>query len=267
MPNPLTDFEQNFRSADTLLKVYRLLESPDGPHTQHMLMERIRELLMADQEEELILLINELFLGVVRENADVRPAIFKKDNLCMLLRQAVVAACSALDVYFPAMLREHLPLMIQVKQRNFIPAEKTVKDFLKGFNLGLEEILRVVNDGNPENVLGDMLVEHLKGKTLSNSQGAAVTLLFLGVDEPWDQIAARLGQAKDPLIKQFDGLVARRNDIVHRGDRPARNPNGPAQDIQYSWTYSHIQVARSIVQAAHELAEEQIRMLGQVVAQ
>jgi hypothetical protein len=261
MPSPLTDFEQNFRSADTLLKVYRLFESPDGPHSQHNLMERVRELLMANQEEELILLINELFLGVVRENADVKPSVFKRDNLCMLLRQAVVAACSALDVYFPALLREHLPLIIQVKQRNFIPSDKSVKDFLKGFHLNLEETLRVLNDPGPEIVLGDMLVEHLKGKTLSNSQGVEVTLLFLGVDDPWDRIAYRLGQSKDPLMRQFNSLVARRNDIVHRGDRPARDPNGPTQDIQFSWTYSHVQVSRSVVQAADELVKEQIGQL------
>lgn len=261
MSSPFADFEQNFRSAETLLKVYRLLESPDGPHTQHSLMKRVRELLMANEEEELILLINELFMGVIRESADIRPAVFKRDNLCMLLRQAVVAACSALDVYFPALLMEHLPLLIQVKQRNFIPTEKTVKDFLRGFNLGLEEILRLINDPFPEKVLGAMFVDHLKGKTLSNAQGVEVTLLFFGVEDPWGQTAARLGQSKGALMGQFNGLVSRRNEIVHNGDRSKHDPNGQVQDIQLSWTYSHIQVARSVVQAVNELAEEQIRLL------
>jgi len=197
----------------------------------------------------------------------VRPAIFKRDNLSMLLRQAVVAACTALDVYLPALLKTHLPLMIQVKQRNFIPTDKTVKDFLRGFRLGLEDILRVINDPSPEAVLGEMFVAQLKNRTLSNSQGVMVSLLFLGVEDPWDRIAERLGQTKDSLIRQFDGLVSRRNDIIHRGDRNSRNPDGSLQDIQFSWTDNHIRVARSVVFASDELVQEQVVSLGQIAAQ
>ena len=262
MPRPLTDFENNFRSAETLLKVYRLLESPDGPQTKHNLMQSIREMLMASDDEELILLVNELFLGVVRENADMRPAVFKRESLSMLMRQAIVASCTALDVYLPSLLKTHLPLMIQVKQRNFIPTEKTVKDFLRGFQLGMEEILRVINDPIPEVVLGEMLGDYLKEETLSNSQGVMVSLLFLGVEEPWDRIANQLGQSKDSLIKQFDGLVARRNDIVHHGDRDTRNPDGPLQDIQFSWTDHHVRVVHSVVFACDELVQEQVRLFG-----
>src|SRR6266511_1605371 len=113
MPTPLTDFEHHFRSAETLLKVYRLLDSQDGPQTQHEIMQNVRDLLMARQDEELILLVNELFFGVVRESADMRPAAFRTDSLRMLLRQSVVAACTALAVYFPALLRTHLAQVIQ----------------------------------------------------------------------------------------------------------------------------------------------------------
>lgn len=259
MPTPFMDFETNFRTSETLVKVYSLLDSPDGPTTQHEMLHGVRDLLMAGDDEELILLINEVFLGVVRENADVRPAIFKKDSLCMLLRQAVVAACSALDVYYPALLREHLPLVIEVKQRNFLPREGVIRGLLSGFNLSMEEILRVINDPKPENILGDMFVEHLKRKTLSNSNGVAATLLILGVESPWDQICERLGQSKTPLMRQFDGLVTRRNDIVHHGDRDSLNPAGSVQDIQYSWTNSHISLARSVVLASNELVEEQMQ--------
>ena len=52
-------------------------------------MQRIREMLMTDEDEELILI--DQLLGVIRQNADVRPAVFNTENLSMLLRQAVVA--------------------------------------------------------------------------------------------------------------------------------------------------------------------------------
>ncbi len=259
MPSPLADFESNFRTAETLLKVYRLLDTPDGPQTEHTLMRQVRDLLMARDDEEIVLLVNELFLGAVREHADVNKKVFKHDSLCLLLRQAMVAACSSVDVYYPTLLREHLPRIIQVKQRNFLPTDRMTKDFLKDFTLSLEDSLRMLADPDPVKVLGEFFFEHLRRKTLSTSQGVAVVLQILGVDEPWSKIAAKLGTTKEPLMRQFDGLVNRRNDIVHRGDRSAKDPNGPPQEINLPWTDSHVRIARSVVLASDELVAEQIR--------
>lgn len=261
MPTPFADFETNFRSAETLLKVYRLLDTPDGPQTQHALMQKVRELLMARDDEEIIVLVNELFLGIVRENADVRPAIFRPDSLNMLMRQAVVAACSAIDVYYPAMLREHMPRVIAVKQRNFLPTDRTTRDFTKDFRLSLDETLRMLSDAQPENVLGNLFVEFLTGKTLSNTQGVTVSLQILGVEEPWNKIAQHLGQPVAALREQFEALVNRRNDIVHRGDRSRRDPNGPVQEIRYAWADNHVRTARSVVLATEELVREQMKLL------
>ncbi len=262
MPTPFADFESNFRTAQTLLKVHSLLNTPGGPQTEHVLMRGVRDLLMAGEDEELILLVNELFLGVVRQHADVRPAVFKADSLSMLLRQAVVAACSAIDVYYPALLRQHLSQVIAVKQRNFLPSDGNTRDFLKDFRLKLDDSLRLLSDPEPARVLGDLFVEHLKGKTLSNSQGVAVSLLILGVDEPWNRLARQIEQPKEALVRQFDALVSRRNDIVHRGDRSSRDPTGSIQPLAYSWADSHIYAARSVVLASEELVEKQMQLLS-----
>ncbi|MCL4487041.1 MAG: hypothetical protein M1570_02775 [Chloroflexi bacterium] len=256
MATPLVDFESNFRSAETLIKVYRLLETPDGPQTKHALMERVRELLMAGKEEELVLLVNELFFGVIRENADIRNSVFRRDNLCLLLRQSIVAACSAIDVYFPALLKANLPQIIRIKQRNFLPNDKNTRDFLREFNLTMDETLRLMADPTPEQVLGEYFFEYVKRRTFSTSQGVGVSLLFLGADDGWTKIAARLGTNKEPLSKLFDSLVSRRNDIVHRGDRGSKDPTGAIQDISLSWASSHVQTARNVVQASDELVRQ-----------
>jgi hypothetical protein len=179
----------------------------------------------------------------------------------MLLRQAVVAACSAVDVYYPALLRQHLTQVIKVKERNFLPGDGITKDFLKDFRLKLEDSLRLISDAEPSRVLGDLFVEHIKNKTLSNSQGVIVSLQILGVEEVWNKLAAQIGQPKEALIKQFDALVSRRNDIVHRGDRSSKDPIGPAQSIGYAWADSHIHAARSVVQASDELVQAQMLAL------
>lgn len=261
MPTPLADFESNFRSAETLLKVYRLLDTPDGPQTKHALLKSIREMLMASDEEEIIVLMNEVFLGAVREGADMRATVFKRESLNMLLRQAVVAACSAIDVYYPALLRAHLAQVIKVKERNFVPADRQTRDFLKDFRLPLEDCLRLISDEQPQNVLGDLIVENMKRKTLSNKQGVAVILQILGVDEPWDGIARQLGQPRDGLEKQFEALVSRRNDIIHRGDRSSADVNGPVQAIAFAWTDNHVRTARSVVLACEELVQVEMKAL------
>jgi RiboL-PSP-HEPN len=267
MPTPLTDFEANFRSAETLLKVFRLLDTTEGPQTKNALIQHLRELLMAPDDEEILLLLNEHFLGAIRENADVHPGIFKHESLCMLLRQAVVAACSAIDVYYPALLREHLPHVIAVKQRNFIPIDKNSRDFFKEFSLSMDECLRMLSDPKPEEVLGDLFVEYLKRKTLSNTQGVAVSLQILGVEDPWNKIAQRLDQSREALARQFEAIISRRNDIVHRGDRSSKDPKGPVTDITFSWTDSHVHVARSVVLASEELVAEQIQALPTVTTE
>jgi hypothetical protein len=265
MSTPFINFESNFRSAETLLKVYRLLETPNGPQTEHALMQRVRDLLMANKDEELVLLINELFFGVVRENADVRHTIFKRDNLSLLLRQAIVAACSAIDVYYPALLRANLPRVIQVKQRNFVPNDKNTRDFLREFSLSMDECLRLITDAKPEQVLGEYFFEYVKRRNFSTSQGVAVSLQFLGVDDGWTKIATRLGTTKEPLSRQFDSLVSRRNDIVHRGDRSSKDPTGNIQDISFAWASSHVQTARHIVQASNELVLDAMNALYETV--
>lgn len=265
MATPLVDFETNFRSAETLLKVYRLLETPTGPQTQHTLMRRVRDLLMANEEEELVLLINELFLGVVRENADVRHTVFKRENLALLLRQAIVAACSAIDVYYPALLRTNLPTVIRVKQRNFVPNDKNTRDFLREFSLSMDECLRLITDPEPAQVLGEYFFEYVKRRNFSTSQGVAVSLQFLGVDDGWNKIAARLGTTKDALSKQFDSLVNRRNDIVHRGDRSSKDPTGNIQEIGFAWASSHVQTACNVVRASDELVREAMHSLREWV--
>jgi hypothetical protein len=256
------DFEVNFRSAETLIKVYRLLNTENGPQVEHPMMQGVKDLLMAQEDEEIILLLNELFLGAVRENADVRPAVFRQDNLCMLLRQAVVASCAAVDVYFLALLKTHLPTVIGFRQRNFLPNDRAIRDFLRDFGLSLEEILRVISEPKPETVLGDLLFEYLRRKTLSNSQGVAVSLQILGVDDPWLKISMCLGQPKDALMRQFESLVSRRNDIVHRSDRSAKDPDGSMQQISFAWTDSHVRTARGIVLASDEIVSTFMKSLG-----
>ena len=108
MLSPRQIFEDNIRPADLLLKVFRLLDH-DALNTEAELHRALRELVKADKDEGLTVIYNEIFLGLIRERADIPAASIKRSALCNLLRQAVVTACTALETYLPTLLRNHCP--------------------------------------------------------------------------------------------------------------------------------------------------------------
>ena len=120
MLSPRQIFEDNIRPADLLLKVYRLLEH-DALDTEDDLLRSLRELVRAEKDESLLVISNGIFLGLIRELAEVPPASIKRSALCNLLRQAVVSASTALETYLPILLRDNLPEVIRLRGRDFVP--------------------------------------------------------------------------------------------------------------------------------------------------
>jgi hypothetical protein len=82
-------------------------------------------------------------------------------------------------------------------------------------------------------------MKHFERKTLSNVEGLTEVLEILGVERPWTRIAQEVGLSENSLRQQIQNVVARRNDIIHRGDRPAGSPESDPQPIDYPWTHSH----------------------------
>ncbi len=72
---PRDVFEAHFRSADVLLRVYRLLESDEGPTRDDQMIPKLRKVLSCRDDEEVILLMNQLFMGVVRERAEMNLGV------------------------------------------------------------------------------------------------------------------------------------------------------------------------------------------------
>ncbi len=262
-------FETHFHSAEMLLRVYRLLESDEGPLQDHAIMPQLRELIACAPDEELILLLNELFVGVVRERAELKVKFFKRDNLDLLLRQAVVAACSALDVYMPQLLREYLPDVIRIRQRNFMPIDGEVKSLMADFRLKLEDIwplAEAADEGERWDFITRRILDYMTDKTLSNEAGITATLALLGVEKPWVKIAARAGETETPLRDKLRRVVKRRNDIVHRADRAAADPMGPPQAIDFVWTQNHVGAVQTIALACFDLTTTRVAELKHPIA-
>ena len=93
--------------AELLLHVYRLLEN-DGLKTEGAMVAALRNLLQTEQDEPIQLIVNTVFLGCIRESANVPGAQLRPQSLHNLLRQAVVSGCTAYETYLSALLAEHI---------------------------------------------------------------------------------------------------------------------------------------------------------------
>lgn len=261
---PYVAFEDNLKPALLMLDVYRLLITEDGPKDAHELLDELRRLVCCEDDEELLLLQSEMFIGLVRERAEVSKGRLKPKFLANLLRQAVVCAVTALETYLPALLREHLPRAIELSGRDLLSGKKRAAEWLKDLQFQVTDVIEVwqLPASQMAERLTTKIVSYAGYKYLASSNGVEVTGNLLQLDEPWDRIAGHLERDPDDLKKTIGGAFRRRNDIVHRADRGQKDPSGMQQEITYEWAcqaVSTIEVAsRSlntlVVQELNELA-------------
>lgn len=265
MLSPRQIFEDNIRPADLLLKVYRLLEH-DTPNTEEGVLRTLRELVKADHDEGLMVIYNEVFLGLIRERAEVPPASIKRSALCNLLRQSVVMASTALETYLPILLRDNLPEVIGLRGRDFVPKkDEEIKNQFKNLTFALDEVVRLLIDPDPLFVANKM-ISSVNFSYLSGKRGIHVTGVLLALDNPWGLIAKQLGRAEDEIKKTLDATVKRRNDIVHRADRSQDDPGGTAQEIGFPWAKQAVETIRVVCLALDDLVTSRLKELRQQAA-
>ena len=258
--SPRQAFEDNIRPADLLLRVYRLFER-DTEHTDEELLRSLRTLIGADSEEELILVYNEIFLGLVRERAQMTRPTLRRASLNHLLRQSVVAACTALETFLPSLLRANLPTVIDVRGREFVPRDKDLQAYFKDLAFSLSDTLRLIGDPEAPLFIANKILGLINFKYLSGKKGIHTVGTLLALEDPWELISSRLGQNRENLEQSVEGTTRRRNDIVHRADRPQRQPGGEAQGIGYAWSKGAVDTISNVCLALDELVAERMREL------
>lgn len=265
MLSPRQIFEDNIRPADLLLKVFRLLEH-DAPNAEESVLRTLRDLVKADHDEGLMVIYNEVFLGLIRERADVPPASIKRSALCNLLRQSVVTASTALETYLPILLRDNLPEVIRLRGRDFVPRnDEAFKSQFKELKFDLDEAVRILVDPDPLFVANKM-ISSLNFSYLNGRRGIHITGMLLALDNPWLRVALQLGRDENEIKKTLDATVKRRNDIVHRADRSQDDPAGPTQEIGYPWAKQAVETIRVVCLALDDLVSHRLKELKQQAA-
>jgi len=262
MLSPRQIFEDNIRPADLLLKVYRLLEH-DVLDTEDALLHSLRELVNAKEDESLLVISNGIFLGLIREIAEVPPSAIKRSSLCNLLRQSIVTASTALETYLPILLRDNLPEVIGLRGRDFVPKkDEDIKNQFKNLTFSLDEAVRILGDPDPLFV-ANKLISSLNFSYLSGKRGIHVTGTLLALDNPWALIAKQLGRDEAEIKKTLDATVKRRNDIVHRADRSQDDPAGLSQEIGFPLAKQAVETIRVVCLALDDLVTTRLKELKQ----
>ncbi len=266
--SPRQKFEDNMRPATLLLDVYRLLDSREDIVSEGELVNALREVVNASAQEDLLLIYSEIFLGLVRERARLPRSTFRRVTLCHLLRQAVVASATALETYLPALLQANLPLIIRAKGRDFVPRnDQTLANYFSDLTFDLDEMLRLLGDPNAAVYISNKILRLANFKYLSSRKGVHVVGALLGLTKPWEAIAEHLERDKRELMKTLDAAVHRRNDIVHRADRPQTDPAGEVQEITFAWTQQAVDTIKHICLALDELVAERVTRISDLAAE
>lgn len=255
--SPKQAFLDNVRPAELLLRVYSLLEC-DAIQTDGELVRALRPLIHASPGEDLMLIYNEVFLGLVRESAQIPQAALKRVALDNLLRQAIVAACTGLDTYLPSLLRDNLPTVIEARGREFFPQDSSLKDYFKDLTFDLSETLRLLGDPNATLYIANKILSLTSFKYLSSAKGVHAVGALLTLDSPWELIAGKLQRDKRELMRVIEETTRRRNDIVHRADRPQSEPGGDPQEIGFAWTQQSVDTIKHVCLALDELVTRSI---------
>ena len=264
--SPRQTFEDNMRPAQLLLRVHRLLDANDVILTEGEIVDSLRKITHAAADEDLMLVYNEIFLGLVRERAQMPRSTLRQATLCHLLRQAVVASCTALETYLPALLRTNLPVMIRAKDRDFVPRDDaTVMKYLEDLKFSLDDVLRLLSDQNAPDFIANRVLGLISFNYLSSRKGIHVVGALLGLAKPWDEIAAHLDRDKKELMTTLDDTFKRRIDIVQRADRSQSDPGGEPQEISYAWAKHAVDTMEHICLALDELTSAQAAQLRALI--
>ncbi len=255
---PRQIFDDSFRIAELLIHVYRLLEN-EGVKTEGAMLSALRKVFGWDQDEQIQLIANAVFLGCIRESAGVPGGALRPQSLHNLLRQAVVSGCTAYETYLSTLLAEHLLTVIEVRQHEFFPTDPETVKYFEGLSLGINEAFRLLNQEDRALFLRNKIVTFVQKKNLGSVAGLKTVGLLLGIDDPWQQLAQHLHREKKEITTMVKAAIDRRNDIVHKADRDLESMSLEKQPIAFAWSQQAVDTIKHVCTGFDELVTSRMK--------
>lgn len=257
---PLEAFEDSFRLADLMIHLYRLLEN-EGITREGRLVEEFRRVLGCDQKEELQLIANAVFLGCIRESANIPSAQLRRQSLENLLRQAVVSAATAYEVFLSRTLQIHLPTAIQWSRSQAIPQSSPAANYFKDLTVPIEEVLNLLDRDDRWASIAQKIYNYVKSRNLGSVEAMSTVGALLGVPDAWERICDHLGRDRKATQELVRGALKRRNAIVHSGDRDRDSIALEKTPIHLPWTQQAVDTIKHVCLAFDQVVQEHMEQL------
>lgn len=136
-------------------------------------------------------------------------------NLDWLLRASVVFAVSALDTYF----HDKIKYRVGRFTLDALPPQ------LANFEIQVRELITWEGATRKGNVLRNWVTDYLSVRPLQSPKAIADALKLAGMESVWDRIEPNPDNKKE-LLKKFNEVIKRRNQIAHEGDREQSRKSG-----------------------------------------
>jgi hypothetical protein len=247
--NALSVFRQNFAVAERLLQQYQLAGGLRWSQPSEALRQVTRCVWGQDENSGVRLATNDHMIALFHPTARIPGSLREENGLDFLLRQAVVAACTALERFLWDTVKDNALLVVRSRRAG-------TDDELKKLTLTLEEFAAIEHLDDPDARIRQIILANFERKVLYDVKSIDRIARMLTVKDFWQEIENISGAPAKSLRGLIDDLVTRRNLITHRADRPDSGEPSDSRGlrpISLSWTNLRVQAANTLVNAAHEI--------------
>lgn len=244
---PLAAFHHNIQSAEELVRLTELLSGKNERRIRKERAQGLRKTLHWSAKEKIDRSENKSLYIIIREAANIERSYFDAHKLQFLLRQSVVAACSAMDCYFLEKVEEKIWSVVSRKKKN------APSDLLK-LRISVSDYLGAESYKRKGWALKAAMVESIRYLSFQSPSAIKDRLQLIGIRDFWREIDLELGVAQGETEKSLKALVSRRNQIVHEGDRPGNKH----RTITVGWVKPRVQLVRKIVDGAEKVIDRQV---------
>jgi len=154
-------------------------------------------------------------------------------------------------------------MTVLLAKKRYAPKE------LKSLVMTFDDYLSLESWADPRQRLQQILEKNLERKTLSNANGIADMTAILGIKDFWQCVGRECGERPSDLRRRIDEIAARRNDIVHRADRPRdedETNGGGRKPVSRAWVNLRVQTVKTVVLASEKVIDQEMQPLHEQVA-
>lgn len=215
-PSARGAFDDNLADAEALVALARALRNQRVRKMRRELRERLGGALALPKKtwDGLDCIESDDLFAVFKPNGGLSRESVKERNLRPLLRQALVAACAAVETFVADRVMERLRTALDSDPRpdRLLALPMTVGDWLlideryKRRQWGLRQHVEV----------------EVRGQASPAPSQIGKTFGIVGEKDLWKRVDGRRKKAKRTSERELEAIYARRNRIAHQGDRDGR---------------------------------------------